>query len=116
MGNGNQKSFFDGHVRSLCRNLAQIVETALVRIFQCAVESAGSHGLTRHIEAASPVRPLPSVLRLSLPRSSSTALPYFHLYFSHSRKLPRKAFALLPSRDPAGSYVNFLLFPPPRTT
>jgi hypothetical protein len=35
---------------------------------------------------------------------------------SHTRKPPRKAFSLLPSRVPGGSFLSFLLFPPPSTT
>jgi hypothetical protein len=37
-------------------------------------------------------------------------------YFSHMRNPPRKAFRLLPSRVPGGSFFSFLLFPPPSTT
>ena len=37
-------------------------------------------------------------------------------YFCHIRNPPRKAFSLLPSSVPGGSFFNFLLFPPPSTT
>src|SRR6266478_4640390 len=37
-------------------------------------------------------------------------------YFCHMRNPPRKAFRLLPSCVPVGSFFSFLLFPPPSTT
>ena len=37
-------------------------------------------------------------------------------YFPHMRKPPRNAFSLFPNRAPAGSFFNFLQFPPPSTT
>src|SRR5262245_7270418 len=36
--------------------------------------------------------------------------------FCHKRKPPRKAFALLPGRQPGGSFFSWWILPPPKTT